>query len=187
MEPTKKPYQSFNFWFNSVIRLICAFLFSFGIIYTSMFYQSFGFPNANEIQYKTGVFKTYKKNAGGGRGGSNIVTSIALASDKGHITDFDCSYSALEQPTYCFSIEQLTNYRNQQAQIGYYYQKDFLWFSNKLPQIASLEINGKQIQSYQETKQKIKETNKRNLPFMLIINVIFVGLWFFSDYAIRKF
>lgn len=151
-----------------------------------MFSQSFGFPSANEIQYKTGVFKTYKKNVGGGRGGSNIVTSIALVSDKGQITDFDYSYSPLKQPTYCFSVEQLANYRNQQAKIGYYHQKDFLWFSNKLPQIASLEINGKQIQSYQETKQKIKETNKSNLPFMLIIDVIFIGLWLFSDYMIRK-
>lgn len=183
----KKPYLSFNFWFNTIIRLICAFLFSFGIIYTSMFCQSFGFPSENEIQYKIGIFKTYKKNAGGGRGGPNIVTSIALVSDKGQITDFDCSYSALEQPTYCFSAEQLANYRNQQAKIGYYHQKDFLWFSNKLPQIASLEINGKQIQSYQETKQKIKDTNKNNLLFMLIVDAILIGLWLFSDYAIRKF
>lgn len=173
------------YWLTALVRIVWLFMFLFTIIGIILSYEGFNFPNKQELEHKTGTFKTYQKNVGGGRGGAVMITAISLVSDNNKFTDFDCSYSPLGQSSNCLSKEKFDAYHNQKATIGYYYHKKFLWVHNPLPQIITLKINDKQVQSYEDTKQKIKERNQSNLPYMLFFGILATSLWFFGDYALR--
>lgn len=151
-----------------------------------MLYKGFGFPKENELLYKFGILKTYKESIGGGKGGSTTITVTSLVDNNNKFVDFDCSYTVLPYPSTCFSEKEFKEYRNQSAKIGYYYQKDFLWLKNPLPQIVTLEVNGSQIWSYQSTKQKIKKDNKVLLYIIIALNSFIVIVWLVFELTFRQ-
>lgn len=77
-------------------------------------------------------------------------------------------------------------YINQTVNIGYYYQKDFLWFNNTTPQLVSLTVNKKIIRSYEDTLYEIKDNQRSFWYFHGIFGIFFVALFLFSDYYIKQ-
>lgn len=124
-------------------------------------------PPEQELHYISGVLKT-----------------VTVAKDKRspikHISIYDktnnkqltiaCGDHVF--PRYLFTdCTHFEQYQGKQAKIGWYQQKDVLWFSNDIPQMATVEVEGNVIRSYYVTVDMAKSNNLQDLIFMLGLTI----------------
>lgn len=145
------------------------------------------FPNHNELQYTNGILKYHQETAGS-RAKYPVTIINMFSKEHSKFMDFYCNYSAYMTigSAECLSKQEILPYLNKQEKIGYYYQKDFLWFSNPNPQLVSLHIDNKIIHSYQDTTNNIQSSRKSFWYFHGVFGIIGLALFIFSDYHIKK-
>ena len=75
-------------------------------------------------------------------------------------------------------------YLDKPAKIGWYFQPDFLGFSNDFPQLVTLEVEGEQKRYYEKTLKFTKDANMIFLGITLFINIFW--LWIFMKIVYPK-
>ena len=94
---------------------------------------------------------------------------------------FGCSYSAYSTPStsVCISKKYIEDYIGKKAIFGWYYQTDFFGFHNPIPQLVSINVDGKYIKSYEDTKKNFLKMNIGR-SFISLINIIISFLIFYK-------
>lgn len=138
----------------SFVAVLSAWLF---IIQPMSLKKGRYFPELSQVQYAEGTLKGYAQ-----RGAKGYQYSILTLTPSGTLKAqvYACDYASSHRPTDdCLDWTDLKPYLNQPARIGWYYQPDYLWFHNPHPQLVSLEVAGKTVRSYDDTKQNIEKYN----------------------------
>ena len=82
-------------------------------------------------------------------------------------------------------LRSVEPYLAKRAKVGWYYQSEFLGFKNNIPQLVSLEIDGKYLKTYEDIVKKNKRKNKIfsfvYLFFMIIFTVTFIFVIYPKD------
>lgn len=138
------------------------------------------FPQKSELNYSTGTLE-YSRAPG-----KNSTSFIILRSidGSGQDTAFGCSYTAFTSSTTgsCMGLRSVEPYLAKRAKVGWYYQSEFLGFKNNRPQLVSLEVDGKYIKTYEETKRIYKITNKSGLFICLFFMALSIFIFIFFLY-----
>ncbi|WP_296208697.1 hypothetical protein [Psychrobacter sp. UBA3480] len=169
---------------------IIVFLLFMSFMPTKSFLEWKGrdFPQKSEINYSTGVLD-YLRTTGKDSKSFTVLRSIEGSSQD---TVFGCSYTAFISSTTgsCISRNKVESYLGKQATVGWYYQPSFLGFKNNMPQLVSLEVNGKHLKTYEETVNKNKRKNKIfsfvYLFFTIIFTVIFIFVIYPKDFIYKE-
>lgn len=179
-----------TFLFKTFVVGVIVFLF-FGLMQETLlktFIIGYGLPKENELQFETGYLKSYSETITLSSRGSNETRKysrpvIVLTKNLNTATgdSYHCNYDyGVTKTSYCFNEDYIPKeYIRQFVKIEYYYQKDFLWLKDNRRKLVTLEVNGKTVISYQDTKDKIK--SERNF---VIFFMIFMGFVIFIAYII---
>lgn len=137
-----------------------------------------GFPNENELTYETGYLKIRKDPYYCHRRRCDYYATTILTKSLNMATgqEYYCHYSYGRKAP-CFGEEFPNEYRNQPAKIGYYVQPDFLWYKDNTRQLVTLEVNGKIVIDYQESKEKMERGKNYFWEFVIFIFVL-IGICF---------
>lgn len=175
-------------WSTLIVRIISASIGVWVILIGPIAsWEGREFPNQNELHYTSGILQQNQEMVGSRA--KYFITIISLMDKKNSTRmNFFCDYTAYigSSMSECLSKEKLTPHLNKPATIGYYYQKDFLWFHNPAPQLVTLEIDGQVISSYQDKVLEIKRRQKSYLYFSGFFSAIMLAIFGISDYYIRK-
>ena len=164
---------------------IIVFLLFMSFMPTKSFLEWKGrdFPQKSELNYSTGVLD-YVRTTGKDSKSFTVLRSI---DGSGQDTVFGCSYTAFVSSTTgsCIGRNKVESYLGKKATVGWYYQPSFLGFKNNIPQLVSLEIDGKYLKTYEEIVEKNKSKNKIfsfvYLFFMIIFTVTFAFVIYPKD------
>lgn len=181
--------------FFKILPIICGILIFIAFIYHTffkIFIIGYGLPKENELQFGTGYLKSYSETVViGSKNNAKAylrpVIVLTKSLNVGIGESYHCNYDyGIRDTSYCFSERTLPKeYNKKFAKIGYYYQKDFLWLKDNRRKLVTLEVNGKTVISYQDTKDKIK--SERDLILFLVIFLFLMLLlsvffnWVFSN------
>lgn len=120
---------------------------------------------------------------------SGVLKTVTVAKDKRspikHISIYDktnnkqltiaCGDHVF--PRYLFTdCTHFEQYQGKQAKIGWYQQKDVLWFSNDIPQMATVEVEGNVIRSYYVTVDMAKSNNIEYFVLLFGLNIVWLIL-----------
>ena len=99
---------------------------------------------------------------------------------------FICHYTAFttRDSGSCMDRKNIEPYLDKPAKIGWYFQSDFLGFSNDFPQLVTLEVEGEQKRYYEKTLKFTKDANMIFLGITLFINIFW--LWIFMKIVYPK-
>ena len=150
----------FHYKFSIYVRVIAVLTVAwFGVIAPLSSLEGRGFPEPHELRYSEGILKVYTQKVLKGSD-YNVLTLKDPVSNK--YTEYYCGYSASHyaRANWCFTDEEIKPYQGKHAKIGWYYQDRFSWLKNSHPQLVSLQIDGKEVRSYQDTKNLVKRDNK---------------------------
>ena len=132
-----------------------------------------GFPAESEIQYSQGILKTQDEQVY--HRSRTTRPTIVLPGTYEH-GSYYCGYASYHDPglAVCLSGQELAPYINKPVTIGWYMQKDYLWFSNPYRQLVSLEVDGKTLISYQDTLDRIEIKKYNNSQLMIWSSAIII-------------
>ena len=120
---------------------------------------------------------------------SGVLKTVTVAKDKRspikHISIYDktnnkqltiaCGDHVF--PRYLFTdCTHFEQYQGKQAKIGWYQQTDVLWFSNDIPQMATVEVEGNVIRSYYVTVDMAKSNNIEYFVLLFGLNIVWLIL-----------
>lgn len=122
-----------------------------------------GFPDESELQYTTGIFEIQT----GGESENYVWLKNTHNNTRSQL--FSCSYSPFSNgPTSsCGGLRNLAPYANNQVTIGWYMVEEFWGFTNDMPQLVTIEINGEVMRSYAHTAEKVNTVKNDTIYFML--------------------
>lgn len=143
-----------------------------------------GIAELDRVQYSEGILNvSYQKVLKG----SDYNVLLLKEQNSNQWTEYYCGYSArhFARANWCFTDEQIEPYKNKHAKIGWYYQDRFLWLKNPHPQLVSLQVDGKEIRSYEQTKN-LSERYKKSGVYLEIGLSIFVFIGFGFMYLIGE-
>lgn len=163
---------------NKKIRFALMLIPFFGISSNIIVNLPVGFPEENELQYSTGIFNIEKAMRA-----TNHVLLSQIDNGNGYQV-FSCSYSPFgnQRASTCGDDEYLEPYINKQATIGWYKVNSFLGFKNDIPQLVTLEVDGKVIRDYNYTSADVRRNVNNSLFIFTPIMFLIVALcyWFLS-------
>lgn len=162
----------FYYKFSIYIRVVAALTMAwFGVIAPLSSLEGRGFPEPNELQYSEGILKVYTQKVLKGSD-YNVLMLKEMTSNK-H-TEYYCGYSASHyaRANWCFTNEEIEPYKGKHAKIGWYYQDRFLWLKNPHPQLVSLQVDGKEVRSYQDTKDLVRRYKKSSIYWYGAISLL---------------
>lgn len=151
------------------------------IIRPFVMWEGRDFPKASEILYAEGRLLAGKIPSAS-RSGSRVGTVEICESTK-ECYFYYCGYSAYHIPALqsCFdNYQNLKSHHRKQVKVGYYYQKDFLWFHNPNRQMVSLEIEGEIIKSYKGTQIYIKRYHEIEIILNALIFIVTMIAYYFG-------
>ncbi|WP_296208618.1 hypothetical protein [Psychrobacter sp. UBA3480] len=131
-------------------------------------------PSQEEMQYTFGLVGVDSND------GIATISVLPSATLKDQIT-FGCAYSMKADPVsnQCLDASLLAPIKGSVATVGWYKLKSVLGYKNSYPQMVSLEVNGKYIKSYNETRVINEGYNQaRGLLTCLTLLIYFVMLQF---------
>lgn len=174
-----------KFIVNITIKAILIVL-SIALLYMSLFkglMTGYQFPTENELLYETGYLKSYSKtiyysNRGGTKKYLTPIIVLTKSQDTPNGESYHCNYDygINDDKSNCFNARHLPKeYARQFAKIGYYVQPNFLWLKDDRRKLVTLEVNGKMIIDYENTKQKIQSQRR----FGIILGIFAVAILFF--------
>ena len=137
-------------------------------------------PEKSEIQYSTGIFHIVTP--------AKFVNHVNLsrigASNESKV--FSCAYNAFSngKQSSCGDTKFLQPYVDKEVTIGWYKQKKFLNFENELPQLVSIELDGKTMKSYEETVRTSK--GLRYINIFIYISIFLFSVWLYKS-GVRTF
>lgn len=130
-------------------------------------WQGRDFPKKSELMYSEGTLESLTTGLHKSRRSFVVLRSPKRASQK---IVYGCTYSAYDSGiSSCVGEKTLEPYLGKQATIGWYYQPQFLGFQNNMPQLVSLEVEGKYLKTYED---RFNRHNRKNL-----INIFMVFFW----------
>lgn len=166
----------FYYKFSFLIRGIGLFMLIWlGVIGPLSSLEGRGFPEPDELQYSEGILNvSYQKVLKG----SDYNVLLLKEQNSNQWTEYYCGYSArhFARANWCFTDEQIEPYKNKHAKIGWYYQDRFLWLKNPHPQLVSLQVDGKEVRSYQDTKDFVKRDNKPSLYIWIVYSIFMCSI-----------
>lgn len=121
-------------------------------------WSGLNFPSEDELHYTHGKLSVTNHKLRTSRAVID-VSAISLIS-KNNPSQYSCAYNLSDKLLFCNYGKNLNNYHGKQVVIGWYIQKDVLWFSNKNKQLVTLWVEDKNIISYQDALAKIKQDNR---------------------------
>lgn len=126
------------------------------------------FPLKSELHYSEGILDY--------EGYGITLKSIEDSSKR---TIFSCHYTAFttRDSGSCMDRKYIETYLDKPAKIGWYYQPDFLGFTNDFPQLVTLEVEREQKRYYKQTLKFTKDANIIFVGITLFVNVFW--LWIF--------
>ena len=161
---------------NKKIRFALILIPFFGLSHTLIADFPIGLPKESKLQYSTGVFGIEKAMRA-----TNHILLSQIDSGNGYQV-FACSYSPFgnQRASTCGDDEYLEPYINKQATIGWYKVDSFLGFTNDMPQLATLEVDGKVIRDYNYTSATISRVQNGRMyvltPLFLFMSLL--SYWF---------
>lgn len=151
----------------------------FCLIRPFLMWEGRDFPKETEILYAEGKLLASTMPSAS-RSGSR-VGAMEICETAKECHSYHCGYSAYYLPSLqsCFgNYENLKPHHRKQAKVGYYYQKDFLWFHNPHRQMVSLEIEKQSIKNYQDTEKSIKIGKKTSLIFYGLMLIFLTAFYY---------
>lgn len=145
------------------------------------------FPKESEILYAEGMILA-STIPSASRSGSR-VGAMEICETTKECHSYYCGYSAYHTPSLqsCFdNYKNLKPYHKKQAKVGYYYQKDFLWFHNPHRQMVSLEVEGKVVKSYSGAKKYLERSHKYEIISNICLFIFFATAYYFIHIFTRK-
>ena len=138
------------------------------------------FPQESALNYSTGILK-YSRSHGKNSRSFIILRSVERPYKN---TVYGCGYSAFTSSASgsCFGLKEIEPYSNKQATVGWYDQSSFLGFKNNKRQLVSLEVDGKQIKTYEETSRIIMKINKSKIYIYFFFIALTTFLFIFCFY-----
>lgn len=138
---------------NNKIRISLTMILFFGSLNTLITDFPVGFPEKSELQYSTGIFETERSLRA-----TNHVKLTNIDGGKGYKV-FSCSYSPFsnQRGSSCGDNKNLAPYINKEVTIGWYEVDSFLGFTNDMPQLVTIEMDGEVIRSYEHTSSKVSK------------------------------
>lgn len=152
----------------------------FCLIRPFLMWEGRDFPKETEILYAEGKLLA-STIPSASRSGSR-VGAMEICETAKECHSYHCGYSAYYLPSLqsCFNnYKNLKPYHRKKAKVGYYYQKDFLWFHNPYRQMVSLEVDGKPVDTYQNTKSYIKRLHTITIVLSSCLLAMFVIVYYF--------
>lgn len=157
-----------------IIKLMSVVLMVYyGFLYPILKWEGREFPEESEIQYSEGRFY-FDKIRTASRSGSTVTDMYLI--ENGQKIRYYCGYSAyhIASSDYCFPDNERTRaYIGKTVKVGWYYQKDFLWFHNPHRQLVDFEVDGKNRYHFYDKKQQ----NMKDANFSLIVLAIFCNIF----------
>lgn len=139
------------------------------------------FPKESEILYAEGMILA-STIPSASRSGSR-VGAMEICETAKECHSYHCGYSAYYLPSLqsCFNnYKNLKPYHRKKAKVGYYYQKDFLWFHNPHRQMVSLEVENEVIKSYKGTQIYIKRHHEIEIILNALISIVAMIAYYFG-------
>ena len=161
---------------NKKIRFSLTLIPFFGFLLTLITDFPVSLPKESKLQYSTGIFEIEKAMQA-----TNHVLLRQIDNGYGYQV-FSCSYSPFgnQRASTCGDDEYLEPYINKQATIGWYKVNSFLGFKNDIPQLVTLEVDGKVIRDYNYTSADVRRNVNNSLFIFTPIMFLIVALcyWF---------
>ena len=145
--------------------------------------SSNNFPRMEDLNYAEGrlgargVFSstgrcTFKDDLSG-----TVYQIVYLAPENSKtVTEFHCGNSEVNIGNgACFINDEIAPYLGKQAKIGWYMPKSFWFYSDVNPQLVILEVDGKTLISYKDSKEKMS-SNRRGTIYFAVIAFLFFPL-----------
>ena len=127
------------------------------------------FPQENELKYAEGIIQTHTDSAGSR--GSVVVNVVELIDGNNQVTNYYCNYSAYFRIglSECIDDKEISNYLGKPAKIGWYMQKDYLFFHNPYPQLVTLEVDRVLVRDYHKSLERVAYYNAKYKKFAWFI------------------
>lgn len=157
--------------------------FSYLLMHYLLEFNGRDFPQQSELRYSTGILE-YSR-APGKNSLSFIILQPIERTDKKMA--FGCSYSvALSSAGSCMDLKSTEPYAGKTARVGWYRQSKFLGFENRLPQLVTLEVEGKHVKTYEGTYELLNRLNKSNTYTTLFFMALSIFLFVFCFYPKKQ-
>ena len=152
-------------YFRCVRALVVLFIIYF-VFYGLGVWSGRDFPQEHELQYAEGIIQTHKDSEG--NRGAVVVNVVELIDGNNQGTNYYCNYSAYFRigMSQCINEKEISNYLGKPAKIGWYMQKDYLFFHNPYPQLVTLEVDGALVRDYHKSLERIAHDNKKDKEFI---------------------
>lgn len=163
------------------IHIIVFLLFiSFMPIKTFLEWRGRDFPQDSELNYSTGTLE-YSRAPGKD---SKSFTILRSTEQVGEEIVYGCSYTAFVSSTTgsCMGLKRIEPYLGKTATVGWYDQPSFLGFENNVPQLVSLEVDGKYIKTYEEVFQANRRSHVVLGLICLFYTIFSIFLFIFIVY-----
>lgn len=136
------------------------------------------FPNETDILFSEGTINYNYQQDGRSK---RLLLILDNVNNTKKTQVFGCSYSAYSTPntSVCISKKNIEDYIGKKATFGWYYQADFLGLHNPTPQLVSINVDGKYLKSYEDTKKNFLKMNIGRI-FISLINLIISFLIFYK-------
>ncbi len=123
------------------------------------------FPQENELKYAEGIIQTHKDSEG--NRGAVVVNVVELIDSNNQRTNYYCNYSAYFRigMSQCINEKEISNHLGKPAKIGWYMQKDYLFFHNPYPQLVTLEVDGALVRDYHKSLEGVAYSNTKKKEF----------------------
>ena len=169
-----------------------SFVFSiaFFIVMSAIFAVQFpatDIPEKTEVRYSTGIFHIVTP--------AKFVNHVDLSRIGGSNNSkvFSCAYNAISngRQSTCGDTKFLQPYVGKEVTIGWYRQQPFLGFTNDMPQLVSIEMDGEIMRSYEQTAKTNHGLKYVNIGLYIFIFILSVSLYksnvrIFSEHAKNK-
>ena len=81
----------------------------------------------------------------------------------------------------CGGLKNLAPYINKEVTIGWYEVDDFLGFKNEMPQLVTIEMDGRIMRSYEHTAEKVKTVKNDTIYLFLPGAFLFCCYFYWSS------
>lgn len=158
---------------NKKIRFAIALIPLLGTLSTIVVGLPVGFPEENKLQYSTGIFDIEKAM----QATNHVLLKQVNGSSNYQV--FSCSYSPFgnQRSSSCGDKKYLQPYVDGAVTIGWYKIDKFLGFTNDIPQLVSIEMNGEVMRSYEHTAKKVYQ--RRDSSFYILTPILFLMVFLF--------
>lgn len=179
-------YKIFNLIFTILATIFTATLGIYMVTDSLSEIRGQDFPQISELKYSEGILRAYYQRFDESDGDGTIdILMVRLLNQKSNDAPFGnlyyCNYDVRHDPSSSFCLKQtdIIAYNKQYVKIGWYVPKPFLWHNNPYPQIISLEVAGKDILSYDDSKVELEKRNRSDTIIRGLMSIIFGGACLF--------